>query len=100
MLDISSEYVKTSVKPCEQTQRYFIQKSTDTNNTTVFAVYLVSTVQAKPEIQGYIQRYRALNGYRYHVSRHDDGHIFASKLKIALGFIKDRAGHLDGQTHL
>ena len=100
MLDISSEYIKPSVKPCEQKQRYFIRKAKDTNNTIVYGVYLTSTNQVKPEIQGYIQRYRVSSGYRYHVSRHDDGNIFASKLKIALGFIKDLSGHLHGQTHL
>ena len=89
MLEQSKEFLSNSLSQYTQSDRYFIQKATDTNQTTIYAVYLKSFDQEQPEILGYIERYKAYSGYRYHASRSDDGHIFASKLKIALDFIKD-----------
>lgn len=69
--------------------RFYIKKYQDSTRTALYVVYQKTIQLHKPRLIGYIQRYKAYGGYRYHATRSDDGHIFASKLKIALEFIKD-----------
>ena len=69
--------------------RFYIEKFQDSTQTTLYVVYQKTIQQHKPRLLGYIQRYKAYGGYRYHATRNDDGHVFASKLKFALEFIKD-----------